>query len=90
MEESLPRMRSSDQWHTQETRRMWKRRQTGPGRPVGELHRLTPISRSFGFDRGQPIDRYYIERFFPASNRYPRPCIGNRVTLVHAKVGVHR
>jgi SAM-dependent methyltransferase len=29
----------------------------------GELRRLTPISRSFGFDRGQPIDRYYIERF---------------------------
>src|SRR5437899_8078265 len=31
--------------------------------PWGELHRLTPISRSFGFDRGQPIDRYYIEQF---------------------------
>lgn len=30
---------------------------------LGDLRRLTPISRSFGFDRGQPIDRYYIERF---------------------------
>jgi len=29
----------------------------------GDLRRLTPISRSFGFDRGQPVDRYYIERF---------------------------
>jgi glycosyltransferase involved in cell wall biosynthesis/SAM-dependent methyltransferase len=29
----------------------------------GDLHRVTPISRSFGFDRGLPIDRYYIERF---------------------------
>ncbi|HEX6386650.1 MAG TPA: methyltransferase domain-containing protein [Anaerolineae bacterium] len=29
----------------------------------GDLRRLRPISRSFGFDRGQPIDRYYIERF---------------------------
>ena len=25
--------------------------------------RLTPISRTFGFDRGLPIDRYYIESF---------------------------
>jgi SAM-dependent methyltransferase len=27
------------------------------------LRRLTPISRDFGYDRGQPIDRYYIEQF---------------------------
>jgi hypothetical protein len=25
----------------------------------GLLRRLTPISRSFGMDRGEPIDRYY-------------------------------
>ena len=30
----------------------------------GSLRRLTPISRAFGFDRGLPIDRYYIERFY--------------------------
>jgi SAM-dependent methyltransferase len=29
----------------------------------GNLRRATPISRVFGFDRGQPIDRYYIEKF---------------------------
>lgn len=29
----------------------------------GSLDRLTPISGSYGFDRGQPIDRLYIERF---------------------------
>jgi SAM-dependent methyltransferase len=29
----------------------------------GGLRRLTPISRSFGADRGVPIDRYYIEDF---------------------------
>ena len=29
----------------------------------GNLRRITPISRVFGFDRGQPIDRYYIEAF---------------------------
>ena len=30
---------------------------------LGDLHRLTPISQCFGFDRGLPVDRYYIERF---------------------------
>jgi SAM-dependent methyltransferase len=27
---------------------------------------VTPISREFGFDRGLPIDRYYIEQFLTA------------------------
>ena len=36
--------------------------------PVGELDfgdfwRLTPVSTDWGFDRGRPVDRYYIERF---------------------------
>jgi SAM-dependent methyltransferase len=30
----------------------------------GSLRRGTPISRQFGFERGQPIDRYYIDDFF--------------------------
>ena len=30
----------------------------------GDLRRLTPISTNFfGFERGRPIDRYYIEKF---------------------------
>lgn len=29
----------------------------------GDLRRTTPISRIFGFDRGLPVDRYYIEQF---------------------------
>lgn len=29
----------------------------------GNLRRLTPLSRVFGYDRGLPIDRYYIEGF---------------------------
>jgi SAM-dependent methyltransferase len=29
----------------------------------GSLRRLRPLSYHFGFDRGQPIDRYYIESF---------------------------
>lgn len=32
----------------------------------GDLARLTPISRNWGFDRGTPIDRVYIERFIAA------------------------
>jgi SAM-dependent methyltransferase len=29
----------------------------------GDLRRLRPLSERFGFDRGKPIDRYYIEDF---------------------------
>jgi SAM-dependent methyltransferase len=29
----------------------------------GDLRRLQPISRRWGFDRGRPVDRYYIEQF---------------------------
>jgi SAM-dependent methyltransferase len=29
----------------------------------GSLRRLTPLSRNFGYDRGSPVDRYYIENF---------------------------
>jgi glycosyltransferase involved in cell wall biosynthesis len=36
-----------------------------PRRPVrmGGLRRTTPISRNFGYDRGTPVDRRYIEDF---------------------------
>lgn len=29
----------------------------------GDFRRLVPMSRAFGFDRGQPVDRHYIEAF---------------------------
>jgi len=29
----------------------------------GALRRTQPLSRNFGYDRGKPIDRYYIEAF---------------------------
>ena len=29
----------------------------------GDFGRVTPLSTQFGFDRGGPIDRYYIEKF---------------------------
>ena len=35
----------------------------------GSLRRLEPISDDWGFDRGQPIDRYHIERFLEAEQR---------------------
>jgi SAM-dependent methyltransferase len=44
----------------------WKGQEYRP--PVGrvrfgDLRRVKPISRLWGYDRGLPIDRYYIERF---------------------------
>src|SRR6185295_12180787 len=44
----------------------WARGEWAP--PVGfvrfgSLRRLSPISREYGFDRGRPIDRHYIETF---------------------------
>lgn len=32
----------------------------------GSLRRVTPISRAFGYARGRPVDRYYIENFLAA------------------------
>jgi len=29
----------------------------------GGLRRMEPVSREFGYDRGTPVDRYYIDRF---------------------------
>lgn len=39
------------------------------GLPVprwGNLRRTAPFSSTFGFDRGTPVDRYYLEQFFGA------------------------
>jgi SAM-dependent methyltransferase len=32
----------------------------------GDLRTLHPISKEWGYDRGKPIDRYYMDRFFAA------------------------
>lgn len=32
----------------------------------GDLRRLSPISATWGFDRGIPVDRFYIDRFMRA------------------------
>ncbi len=59
----------------------------------GDLRRLEPLTRSFGYDRGQPIDRYYIEKFLSRNvddikghvveigdNRYTCRFGGDRIT----------
>lgn len=42
---------------------------------LGDLARTHPISDQFGFDRGLPIDRYYIDRFLDAN----RDAVAGRV-----------
>ncbi len=43
-------------------------RPLGVGRVrLGDLDRAEPVSRDFGFDRGLPVDRYYIEQFLEES-----------------------
>jgi SAM-dependent methyltransferase len=34
---------------------------------LGSLRLVKPVSRNWGFDRGLPVDRYYIERFLAGS-----------------------
>jgi SAM-dependent methyltransferase len=51
------------------------------GKPLprwGNMRRVTPFSTSFGFDRGTPIDRYYLHRFLDAN----RSLISGRVLEV--------
>lgn len=60
----------------------------------GDLRRLTPISRYYGWERGGPIDRYYIEKFLDghrdsiqgtvleiSENTYTKRFGGDRVTI---------
>jgi SAM-dependent methyltransferase len=69
----------------------------------GSLRRLTPMSSQFGYDRGRPIDRYYIENFLARHADDIRGCVleigdasytrqfgGERVTksdVLHVKEG---
>jgi hypothetical protein len=45
--------------------RLRRRREPTDREKLG-LTRLDPVSRIFGFDRGKPVDRWYIERFLSA------------------------
>jgi polysaccharide pyruvyl transferase WcaK-like protein/peptidoglycan/xylan/chitin deacetylase (PgdA/CDA1 family) len=88
------------------SRRRFLARVPRPGRggdpavPVGRLdwgglRRLAPVSRQWGFDRGRPVDRFYIERFLEEhaglvrgrvcellSDEYARRFGGDRLTRV--------
>jgi SAM-dependent methyltransferase len=54
--------RSKPRWQRDRLVRLYRE---GLGRRVrfGSLHRVTPLSRDWGYDRGEPIDRHYIARF---------------------------
>ncbi|WP_222262129.1 glycosyltransferase [Modestobacter marinus] len=45
---------------------------------MGSLRHVEPLSRAFGYDRGGPIDRFYIERFLQENS----PVIAGRVLEV--------
>lgn len=62
------------------------------GVDLGDLNRLSPLCRNWGYDRGTPIDRYYIEQFLSqhrdavhgvvleiGDDQYTRSVGGNRV-----------
>ena len=79
----------------------WLRRAGGVD--LGDLRHTEPVSREFGADRGQPICRWYIDRFLAqqeqkirgkvlevAENSYTRRFGGERVTesaVLHATAG---
>lgn len=42
---------------------------------LGTLRRTTPLSDTWGFDRGTPVDRYYIERFLDAHRQHIRGAV---------------
>ncbi len=79
----------------QSMRRILRRSVTPPVGAIalGDLDRVTPVSANFGFDRGTPIDRYYIELFLQrhapdirgralevGDDSYCRRFGGNRIT----------
>jgi SAM-dependent methyltransferase len=51
--------------------RLRLRRLSRPAR-LGTLRRTTPLSDDFGYDRGTPVDRYYIERFLQTERGHNR------------------
>ena len=61
----------------------WARTVTrGFERPAwGNLRRVTPLSTSYGFERGTPIDRYYVDKFFTAH----RHVISGRVLEIETR-----
>lgn len=42
---------------------VWRARRLARPAWLGSLRRTTPLSLVYGFDRGTPVDRYYVEHF---------------------------
>jgi SAM-dependent methyltransferase len=59
-------MRGRDQLRQGVRKRL--RRLARPAR-FGVVRRMTPLSNAWGWDRGTPVDRYYIERFLAAHSQ---------------------
>ena len=66
----------------------WARTVTrGLERPSwGNLRRVTPLSAVYGFDRGTPIDRYYVDTFFTAN----RHLVTGRVLEIQTRDHIRR
>ena len=65
-ERRIKKLKSDLAKERRENRQLKKQERPWPpigGVHFGDLRRLEPISRSFGINRGKPIDRYYIENF---------------------------
>ncbi|MEP7263540.1 MAG: methyltransferase domain-containing protein [Bacteroidota bacterium] len=45
-------------------------KKTVPALTEHALMQTEPVSRQFGFDRGTPVDRYYIEKFLRTNSEY--------------------
>lgn len=44
-----------------------------PGKvAMGDFNRVSPFSKEFGYDRGGPVDRYYIESFLSTESSHVR------------------
>lgn len=60
---------------------------------LGVGRRTTPVSREWGFDRGVPVDRYYIERFlerFAAADSYTAGAISGRILEIGGRTYADR
>ena len=55
--------RHTPAWARRSVRRFARKRPAPGSVDFGSLRRLSPLSRVWGYDRGSPVDRYYIERF---------------------------
>lgn len=47
----------------------WRLRRLSHPAWLGSIRRLTPLSQHWGFDRGTPVDRYYIDQFLHEHRR---------------------